>query len=953
MSKTIAPIRGINVSRAYSNNKHGTVMNWWIRTKEKKYHVKSFHDRPFFYGDTSYDIEHPELVEIDKNLYKTQVGTVVKRYYVKKPKSVNDHRQYNRELNIKEDVPGVASLSEFRCVYENHIEFADRCAVDNCIKYGMWAMGETVTSRNELGPIDKSEIDDLGIKPHIVTIDSEVRTFSYDPITKEERSYVPFPHFTDPKNPVFSIQCLDNQTENIYVFKLIRGYHYIDGSKSKIEIPFTLSENIKKIVNGRDNFTTYVHLFENDIELLNAWIDFICVKDYDIICAFNGLEFDFPYLFARMRKLHVRFGRLSPMGYVTMHLEGELDEEGKKVDETDIRIPGRNLLDTLELFKKKLQSKRSKNSLESFGQDELGVGKFQKDKIEGKRNKFHSIDYMFYEQPEKFMKYATYDVILDYYLQKKMNVWDYYLSLVDSCGVQLFDILQPRKRTRQETLHQAREMKMVCEPDDYEGKKFGGADVEKPNFVGKLEMAADLDIASQYPSLILASNISWDTLIIDHTIYNDKRFRDVIDIKDAITQGIPYCSNPIKGIYFRMDRIGLIPTIVLRNVNGRKEVRKNIEILDVVHKALKNGVLTVENGKEKEKIDINFTYDGVEFDLVEYILKLWDNDQYVLKVKNNSIYGNLPRFLAQCVTALGRKLIAFTKCASAKLGFPSSYSDTDSCFFKTHKNSVDDALKIAEKVADKVNSVYPQFAKIYNLDPKYLKIKTEELYNPIIFIYDKTSGYKEAASKKYVKRLVGRDGRKLADFQIKIEHKGIIKPKECSTFEKDLGKLLIESTGSNDLMEETVRKAKELFAKLYDGQYSLENIAFPFSINQDFEDYKQENYVRDGIKFTNEWAHLWASSPNPIGKGDVAYIVYVNPSSVPNEIPLMEVQRKKKGKIYISKKINTVWAIDDDGLLHPDFEVDYKRHIDRALEKFEPLLRAVNIYHDMFFEGTL
>ena len=48
------------------------------------------------------------------------------------------------------------------------------------------------------------------------------------------------------------------------------------------------------------------------------------------------------------------------------------------------------------------------------------------------------------------------------------------------------------------------------------------------------------------------------------------------------------------------------------------------------------------------------------------------------------------------------------------------------------------------------------------------------------------------------------------------------------------------------------------------------------------------------------------------------------------------------------------WALNSDGEIHPKFVIDTKRHIERAIEKFESVIKAVGINpQDLMGEKSL
>jgi len=978
-------IEGAVIDRAYTVNKHGTICHYFVRgTDGKKHHIESYVDVPYIYADVTGLFDHPDVVDVSNPTYTTQCGEKVSKITVKLPKSVSGYTRYHRDLGMSIEVEPVKELHAFRKTFEDNIEFPDRCAVDHNIKYGVRAFSKKITVDEQIAGIETE------VMPTIATLDTEVFTYQYDPESGQEEAYVEFPDVTNPTNEIMSLQILDNQTEEIYLFRMHNNredyvgykkgtYKFDRSEKNNFELPFFIKKKYQKRLKAKLKFTVHEHVFMNEKSMLQFFINFLLHKQYDIIAAFNGMRFDFPYVLTRMQYLKLKISSLSPLGYITKRVAGS-KYKGKYVEDTDIRIPGTNIMDTMILFKKKVYEKRAKNSLDSFAKDYLEVGKATHDPIEGRRGKKHSIDYEFYKQLPKFQNYACRDVILDYYLQKILGIWEHNITLVKISGCQIRHVTQPRKQLRQRTLFYAKEMGLVVEKESYGKGRFKGATVVRPENVGIFKMAADLDLTSQYPSMIQAWNISWDTLIVDHDVPEYSDWHHIMDIKEAQRLGIPYCTHPLEGVYFRVDRIGLYPKMIADTRGDRDAVRFKLSILTTAQIELRKGktIASFENVYKEGKLvataeqmqeilieigyDINESYEFND-EFIEAIKEQWDNDQSVLKVVINSIYGNLPPFLASCVTAAARVTIAITRRIIATLKYPSKYTDTDSVIFQTRQKTVAKADKLAMWLTKKINEGYRRLEKKLNLIPNWLDIKSEEIYDPIIFIYKKSSSTNEAASKVYIKRLVGDRGKILA--QPKLSHKGLLKKMMISKFSVDLGQLLIYYCGMNydkSIIESRVRALKrKLFQQndtldipadelddmknqrlaLHEGRYTLDEISFPMNIRKSWEEYKVLDYKKKAVLRTNKYMKRWSSTVRYYGRGDTAFIIFVTEKSMPDGmIPIVH----KVGKEYST----TVWSLDHEGELHPDFEVDYYPHFVRALERYKPLLKVMGIKHQQF-----
>ncbi len=974
-------IKGACVSRAYSTDKNGNnIMHYWIRTEKGKFQINSYIDKPYFFANFKNKPYHEDIVEILDKPYKTQCGESVKKIYVKYPKSIKGYKKYDKNLKMTIDVPPIKENDNIVSTYEDYIEFADRCAADHGIKYGMWASSEYITHDNMLGGFDTE------IMPTIAVLDSEVRTGLYNPRKKIEKKTVTFPSYELPINEILSIQILDYQTEYIYIFKLDNSdeikyiksnnqYKYDRKSKRKYFQPFNLDDEYRKkyatVIGHITQFTVYEHVFVNEKSMLTFVVEFLCKKRYDIVDAFYGMNFDFPYILCRMKFLKVDYKKLSELGYVTIRLKGSKSKSGDYAEENDIRIPGMNLIDTKILIVDKIFKKRSKNSLDAISYDYLGIGKIEHDDIIGEKGRKHSIDYEFYEQPDKFNEYAVMDVILDYCLQKILGIWRHYTILAKNSGTSIFQITSGRKRVRQTTLFYAKEMEYILERESFGSMHFKGARVDIPVMTGKIPKAADLDVTSQYPSLIEAYNISWDTIALDHKIFNGPEFKRIIDIQKLIDDNIPYCSHPTKGVYFRTDRIGLFPKIIRDRRSLRGDIQrklfllsnakeslletKNFDLLDDQYKSI-----LIEN-KYNTELDIK-----TNLYTINYRQELYDNDQAVLKVDINLIYGNLPPFLAALVAAAGVKLIEYTRKIITKLGFPPNYTDTDSVIFSTRCKTVEKAKAVCEKIVDVINKSYKNFEKFYGCIENKLDIKSEEIYDPIVF--KKTKTKKTAAAKTYIKCLVVDRGVVLTEK--KLEHKGIIKPRQSSVFSVDIGKLLIFYIGmnySNDIVidrllklikkyrnhsetseipedEELEMKKKKL--SLHKGIYSIDEICFPINIRMNWDQYKKLNYIQKGILLTNEWMHVWSPISIKFEKNDTAFMIFVKESSKAFNDTVIENGKEIENEMKVPRY--NVWALNGDGKTHPDFDIDYEKHIEKDLSPYEELMRSVGIDPSVF-----
>lgn len=328
-------------------------------------------------------------------------------------------------------------------------------------------------------------------------------------------------------------------------------------------------------------------------------------------------------------------------------------------------------------------------------------------------------------------------------------------------------------------------------------RSIDGALVLLPQ-IGLHEYVGSIDINSLYPSAIRSLNISIETLRGQFT-------RNATDF-EQIVQGTPQlCTLVLEdktehtmtayewreylqkkawaisgyGTVFDQTEQGFIPALLAEWYSLRKQYQ----------------------AKKAEAADKG------QYDLVGY----YDRLQYVYKIKLNSLYGALTnlyfRFydlrMGESTTGSGRVILKHQcRTVSDTLGdgydveFPLYstyadaieggydeeearrvsldgttfngahqskaviYGDTDSTYFNTYTDNIDDAIKVADRVAEVVNASYPEFMrKTFLCSPGYdniIKAGREIVSDRGIFV-DK---------KRYILHLVDLDGKRVDKMKV-------------------------------------------------------------------------------------------------------------------------------------------------------------------------------------------
>jgi len=107
-----------------------------------------------------------------------------------------------------------------------------------------------------------------------------------------------------------------------------------------------------------------VHYFRDEVQMLEAFIDFCKDEEPDILSGWNCIAFDMPYIVNRMKRLGLRYDKLSPMKSVYID-----DRTG------EVRIRGLAIIDLMGLYKQNSQTQEPSYSLDAIGKKELGEGK--------------------------------------------------------------------------------------------------------------------------------------------------------------------------------------------------------------------------------------------------------------------------------------------------------------------------------------------------------------------------------------------------------------------------------------------------------------------------------------------------------------------------------------------------------------------------------------------------
>jgi len=503
-----------------------------------------------------------------------------------------------------------------------------------------------------------------------------------------------------------------------------------DGSTKLYDV-FVLDKH-RKIKNNAKNFSkdgreVTVHIFDNEKNLLLAFLNYYEEVNPTILTGWNIDFFDIPYLYNRLKNVcgEGNARRLSPIGQTFYSPYRE-----------KWSIGGVSILDYINLYKTYTYTLEASYTLNYIATKELGRGKIE---YEG------NLDDLFENDLEKFIEYNIVDVDLVVAMDEKLQFIELCRAVCHSGFVPYEDYIYSSKWLEGACLAYLKTKGLVAtnKPKDRKERmqalrdnnqeKFIGAYVKEP-IVGKYDWIYDLDLTSLYPSIIMTLNISPETKIgkiqnwdaeanikgLDTTYkvigkdgdeyeYTTQELKEVI--KDS---NLGVAAN---GVLYNQDKPGLIADILNTWFDKRVEFRK----------------------LEKKY--------GEAGDTEKY--EFYAKRQLVQKILLNSMYGvlGLPAFRfydvdnAEAVTLTGQTVIKKTaEMANIKywkeLGTKDDYNvyiDTDSIYMMAEplvkhrypnykefdeKRMAQEVNTIAEETQTFLNSFYDILAERFFFIPK-------------------------------------------------------------------------------------------------------------------------------------------------------------------------------------------------------------------------------------------
>lgn len=558
--------------------------------------------------------------------------------------------------------------------------------------------------------------------------------------------------------------------------------------------------------------------FATEKELLQGFKDYLVELDPDVITGWNIFGFDLEYVYKRMiinkcelDSFCMGRRRMDPVKYVTKQLASSaLGQNVLKM----VPMSGRYIFDLFQVIK-------AEHKLESYSLNNVSL------EFLGDRKNDMPIKQLFkmFRDSEDLTEVADYckkDTELPLKLMEKLYTFENLvemakatwvpLNFLSERGQQIKVFSQIAKKARElnffiPTIDQYEEIKKMRQKDEYRGKsddelkkiiaemnRFEGATVLDAQCGAYYSPITALDFASLYPSIMMAHNLCFSTLV-----------------KDSKYDNLPGVEYEQHGEYrFAQNVPSLLPGILADLKKFRKKAKQDME------KAKGTPMYHIYNGK-----------------------------QLAYKISMNSVYGFtgsskgiLPCIpIAATVTAQGRKMIQQSK-DYVEEHFPGAkvrYGDTDSIMVEFNvgdlkgKEAIEHSWKLGEKASKQITAIFKQ--------PNELEL--EKVYCPYI-LYSK----KRYAAKMWVEN---KSGELVMD---KIDVKGlqVVRRDTCAYVREtcqEIINMMLDCREAHDLFNFVNEKRNDLI----NGDVEMEKLILSKRLG---DSYKNNNLahvaVRDKIR---------------------------------------------------------------------------------------------------------
>ena len=330
----------------------------------------------------------------------------------------------------------------------------------------------------------------------------------------------------------------------------------------------------EKFVEQKQHTSFHYLVFDNEKDMLENFMTCMVVKDPDMLIAWFGNFADIPKLLDRACSLGLNPNIMSPYGSIKGvkkakkgHTFAYADKGFNPIEQP---IGGRITL-SLDLAFERQWNDSQRGTLPSLALDYIGELALNKKKLVSKKfsdtNEFYRRAWL--EDTETYLAYAIKDVELIVELDEKNYCSDAIVSLqrllkapFDACfyASHMGSIYFMRN-----AWWKAPTGERVEKRQEYQGAMIYDPLSEKTN--GLHFNVAAFDFAGLYPSMMIARNISWETISQEPTDFavNILTPRDFSEVSHK------------EMVYFKTDKMGLLPKAVLELKELRNDYKAKMK----------------------------------------------------------------------------------------------------------------------------------------------------------------------------------------------------------------------------------------------------------------------------------------------------------------------------------------------------------------------------------------
>uniref|UniRef100_A0A8K9XUU7 DNA polymerase n=1 Tax=Oncorhynchus mykiss TaxID=8022 RepID=A0A8K9XUU7_ONCMY len=431
--------------------------------------------------------------------------------------------------------------------------------------------------------------------------------------------------------------------------------------------------------------------FTKESQLLQSWAEFVRTVDADIITGYNIQNFDLPYLLNRAATLKVKLfpylGRVLGIKSVLRDSSFQSKQMGRRENKI-LNMEGRVQFDLLQVLLRDYK-------LRSYTLNAVSFHFLQEQKEDVQHSIITDLQNGNEQTRRRLAVYCLKDAYLPLRLLQKLMCVINYMEMARVTGVPLTYLLSRGQQIKvvSQLLRQAMKQGLVMPVVKPEGgEDYTGATVIEPEKGYYSVPIATLDFSSLYPSIMMAHNLCYTTLLQ-------------------------------KG---SAEKLGLTPEDFIKTPTGdlfvKSSVRKGL-LPDILEDLL--------SARKKAKAELKKETDPFKKQVL-------DGRQLALKISANSVYGftgaqvgklpcleisqvsTLPSFLKHSVSKW--KLGPGPQASGAVI-----YGDTDSVMVKLGVDTVSRAMEVGREAAEWVSS---------HFTPP-IKLEFEKVYYPYLLINKK------------------------------------------------------------------------------------------------------------------------------------------------------------------------------------------------------------------------